>query len=537
MKKSVFFIIAFMTLYVVFSFLVLKELDQSFFSKNLALDEATYVEKALTLSRGEMPQKAFYQAPLYPFILSGLFQVTGFSVNSARYFHILCGVVTLALLFSIARRLWGSSCAYLSALLFVFSGIFYFYQGLILKESVMLLFCMLFIYFFLLYLDDLRSRNLLFSAVSFSLLSLVRENAIMLLLVPLVLVAASPQPLKKKTAHGLCFLIVFLVFLAPFSYFNSKASGRFILTSAQAGQNFYIGNNPKSFGRYTEVRGVRSNPSFQEDDFAKIARDPSAPPHADSYWFKKAFHSISGDKAGFLKLLFMKAMLFINDYEIPNNRNFYFERNFYAPLLYFFPISFGMIFPFALLGIFSGFRKMDLKYLFIVLNLAVYSASVILFYVLSRYRLLVWPLVIILSAKGLTHYAAYLREGRIKRWFLATGLLVFLFAVTFHVLEIEGTLKPFPTFSRNELHIKEFSYVLYNMGVIMNSKGRYDEAREIFESLVQINPAYTKAYHILALISEKLKDFPEMIRYYDIIMKNDKSLMTADDYEAYRKHQ
>jgi 4-amino-4-deoxy-L-arabinose transferase-like glycosyltransferase len=536
MKKTAFFVIASTVLYIVFSFLVLKELNQSFFSKNLALDEATYVQKALPLARGETPQKAFYQAPLYPFILSGLFQITGFSVNSARYFHILCGAVTLALLFSIARRLWGSPCAYLSVLLFVFSGIFYFYQGLILKESVMLLFYMLFLHFFLLYLDDVSSRNLLFAAASFSLLSLVRENAMMLIIVPLALVAATPQPLKNKTTHIFCFLFVFLVLLAPFSYFNSKASGRFMLTSAQAGQNFYIGNNPESFGRYTAVRGVRSNPSFQEDDFTKIAKDSSGTPLPDSYWFKKTFHSISGDKTGFLKLLFMKVLLFINDYEIPNNRNFYFERDFYAPLLYFFPVSFGMIFPFALLGIFSGLRKINLKHLFIVLNLIVYSSSVISFYVLSRYRLLIWPLVIVLSAKGLAHYAGYLKEGRIKKWALATVLLVLLFTVTFHVLEIEGTVNPFPTFSRNELYIKEYSYVLYNMGVIMNSKGRYDEAREIFESLVQINPAYTKAYHLLALICEKLKDYPEMIRYYDILIKTDKSLMTADDYETYRKH-
>ena len=90
-----------------------------------------------------------------------------------------------------------------------------------------------------------------------------------------------------------------------------------------------------------------------------------------------------------------------------------------------------------------------------------------------------------------------------------------MFIFTFHVVEIEGNLNPFPTFSRKKLYEKEFSYILYNIGAVYYEKKDYQNAINFLKALLTINKDYKRAYYILGKIYLKQKDYEKAKIYLE----------------------
>lgn len=535
-KKNILFISFIEIFYLIFSLFIIFDLNSSFFSSSLILDEKSYVQGAMLLLKDGLPDRPFYQAPLYPFLIAGMFSLFGFSLFFLKMLNVLFGLLTLFLLFRLALVLFDKKTALFSASLMIFSGLLYFTQGLILKISISLFFFTGFLYFVVLFFRCKKICFLVLSALFLSILSLLRENAVILIVPTLLCFFLIPVKLQKKLISAFLFLLVFSAILSPFAVFNSMKSGSLTITSSQAGHNFYIGNNPASYGRYTSVSGIESNPFYQEKTFTETAKEQTGTHQPGSYWIKKALQSIQEDKKRFLRLLMIKTWLFFNDYEIPNNRNFYFERSFFAPLLYLFPISFGILFPLSLVGCISSLKKRRLEEIFLISVFFVYAISVILFYVLSRYRILIWPIAILYAARGFIVLLQYMRNLQIKRLLLTLTLIAAVSLFSFHVIEVEGRLNPFPTFSREELHTKEFSYVLYNMGAVFFQNGEFSQARGILQTLIQVNPDYTYAYYMLARINAEMKNFDEMVQNYSIVLKRKKELLKPEDIMLLEKY-
>ena len=76
---------------------------------------------------------------------------------------------------------------------------------------------------------------------------------------------------------------------------NYIHSGQLILTSYQAGANFYIGNNPQARGFYTRLDFVRANPEFEEEDFRsraeKILGHSLSPAEVSRFWFRQSLQA------------------------------------------------------------------------------------------------------------------------------------------------------------------------------------------------------------------------------------------------------
>src|SRR4029453_15773682 len=98
-------------------------------------------------------------------------------------------------------------------------------------------------------------------------------------------------------------------------------------------------------------------------------------------------------------LLAKKIYLFCHAYERGDNQSFNFTRA-EIPALRWIPLTFGLVFPLAMLGLWVT-RREGGRMGIVPLHALCYAAGVILFFVTARYRLAVVPALLLLAAAAL----------------------------------------------------------------------------------------------------------------------------------------
>ncbi len=198
-----------------------------------------------------------------------------------------------------------------------------------------------------------------------------------------------------------------------------------MLTTAQAGQNFYTGNNPTNpYGAYGAIPFVRSNPHFEEADFrveaeARAGRPLSAR-EVSGLWFGEAVAHIGRDPGFAARAIGRKLALFWNDFEISDSQDQYLlARDSWVlrlPL-----VGFGVLAPFAVLGACAAFGSPGVRVLcaFVLL----YCATVVAFFLFARYRIQVVPALLPLAALGVVDLASRVRARDGRRIVAAVAVL------------------------------------------------------------------------------------------------------------------
>ena len=119
-------------------------------------------------------------------------------------------------------------------------------------------------------LAKLRERSTLPRALALGLvlglLMLTREESI--LLVP-VLLFVHRRPAFGRFACG--YALGLALALAPVAWRNHEVGGEWVLTTSQAGSNFYIGNHAGAPGFYEPLRPGRSNVAYERQDAIDLA--------------------------------------------------------------------------------------------------------------------------------------------------------------------------------------------------------------------------------------------------------------------------
>jgi 4-amino-4-deoxy-L-arabinose transferase-like glycosyltransferase len=269
--------------------------------------------------------------------------------------------------------------------------------------------------------------------------------------------------------------------LGPVAWRNHRVSGEWFLTTSQAGQNFYTGNNPTNpYGAYGALPFVRGNPHFEEADFrtaaeARVGR-PLGPSEVSRFWFAEAFRHMRAHRGFAARAMVSKLALFWNDFEISDNQDQYLlERASWVlrlPLL-----GFGTVAPLALLGAVAGFRaRREVRLL--TGFVALYCASVVAFFMFSRYRIQVVPALIPLAASGAGELAARVRAADWKRSARAVALVAAAAFFSFHRIGI---------FSRH--HELVIDMQLAHLGDIYLTAGEPEKAIAILQDAVRRCPA------------------------------------------------
>ena len=383
--------------------------DSPFFA-HLVVDPEYYDAWARQIAAGDwLGDRAFYMDPLYPYVLAALYRVVGHDLLLARLMNVAFSAVTCVLVARLGRQVGGPATAALAAMGLALYAPDIFYTGEIDKTSLSMLLGAAALTLGL----ERTPRAWLAAGAACAAAALTRAN--FLLFIPLGALVALAEPGAPRARLRGAFAVVAgaLLVLAPVAWRNHHVSGVWVLTTTQAGQNFYTGNNPTNpYGAYGAVPFVRSNPHFEEIDFraaaeTRIGRRMS-PQEVSAFWFGEGFAHI-GSAPGFAATAFArKAVLFWNDFEISDNQDQYLLERFSwvlrLPLL-----RFGWVAPLALLGAIVGWRRSRAVRL-LAGYAVVYWLSLVAFFLFSRYRLPVVLALLPLAALGTVELAARVRS-------------------------------------------------------------------------------------------------------------------------------
>lgn len=391
-------------------------------------DEDAYVSWAQRIASGDLiGHEVFYQDPLYPYLLGALFAGFGRSLFLVRVLQAALGAAIVYFVYWTGRRMMSGWAALAGAAMVALYGGLYFFELLIIKTTLEVALsaavCALGVW------AAERPGRARMAAVGGALgvMALLRGNVLMIAPLAAIWAALAPPAgaVRDRLARGGALAGAFLLVLLPVSGRNYAVSGEFVLTTSQGGSNFYIGNNSRAEGAYTALESIRSNARFQAEDFRELAERQTGQtmtgPQASRYWFEQAWRWMRAHPADAARLWLKKAFLIVNHYEVPDNQSFYLVRREFAPAIGIAFLGFGWFCGPALAGMALLLRR-EPKAVFPAGFAIVYAVSLMLFYVVSRYRLPLLPSLAPFAGFFLSTTAGHLRRRELRPVLAPAGL-------------------------------------------------------------------------------------------------------------------
>jgi tetratricopeptide (TPR) repeat protein len=400
--------------------------------------------------------EAFFMPPLYPYLLAILNLVFGAHPFPVVFIQVLRGSGSAVLVYLLARRIFDRRVALVSFVGYLLCGNIMFLDTVFLPNS-----CTVFGELWVLYLllseagnpksqtlsskaeSGVRVSSLGFRVSSrrwwryatvgilLGLLALIRAET--LLFLPLLLIVAGieeskgrkverskgqrakepPGPLDFLTFRLQNFLWILLgtaLVIAPVFLHNAVVGKDPTLISYNGGLNLFLGNNPKADGTWQPSYPLVQTGSVTIETLKRnsLVRDSIVmkPSESSSYWTNRALAFIRASPGKFLGLVARKKLLFLNNYEIPNNYYYDLARNRSLVLKLTF-LPFGLILALGLAGMIlriaegvlrkadSGTRLAECGfYLFFL----VYLVAGVMIFTVSRLREPLAPLLIIFGS-------------------------------------------------------------------------------------------------------------------------------------------
>ena len=467
------------------------------------------------IEQGWLGQEIFYQDPLYPYFLAIIYKTIGRDFFWVYMIQALLGAATALVVFLLGSRIFNKATGIIGGLLYACFAPAIFFDGLLLKVSLAaFLFCLA-VYFLVGKGLKEAGPNQILSGFFMGLATLTRGNFLLILPVIFVALVLNRQvDMKRRLAMALLFVIGNLLVLVPVAARNYVVSNDLVLTTSQAGQNFYIGQNLEANGTYIKLSFVRPDPLFEQEDFhneaeKRLGRELT-PSEVSGYWFSQGMDFIKKEPLSFLKLTGKKLLLFFNNYEIPDNHNFYFHSK-YSNVLQNLPISFGLISPFVILG-FLGmiYERKTGSFFFFVIQI-VYIGSIILFYIFSRYRMPVLPLLCISAGYGVT---LLFRQFAMQKWgILALSLIL---SGTVFAMGRYPVIEPF-----------DFSHSYTDEAIAHEIRKEDLQAYESYRHALTIKPDYLRALERFGKLQLKLKKYAEARQTFQRILTVDAESVEA----------
>ena len=447
------------------------------------------------VEQGWLGKDVFYQDPLYPYFLALFYKVIGrdfFWIYMAQAF---LGATTSLLLVVLGNRIFSRTTGIFAGLLYALYGPAIYFDGLLLKVTLSAFLLTLALY--LLLEKELKEigTSQFFSGFFLGLACLTRAN--FLLILPVVfstILVHKNARMKKRLGMSVLFFIGVLTALAPVIARNYVVGNELVLTTAQAGQNFYIGHNPDANGTYIKLPFVHPDPLHEQKDFKNEAEKRTgrklSPSEVSRYWLYQGVDFIQSNPLADLKLTGKKLLLFLNNYEIPDNHNFYFHQR-YSKVLQILPISFGLLAPLFLLGLLGMLFERRTAPAFLFFIQIVYIVSVIIFYVFSRYRMVALPLFCLSAGYGLSMLQSQFRMGQWQK--LAASLIIV--GLSFGIANFQ-VIEPL-----------NFTHSYTDEGIAYEMKDEPEKALNSYEEALEITPDYLRALDRLGKLQLQQKEY------------------------------
>ncbi len=466
----------------------LEQQSNPFFDYPL-LDSLYHIEWARALAAGEDFQPGpFFRAPLYPWLLGTELRAFGEQYLWLRGLQSLLGGATVWLTYLIGRRAFGLRVGRLAAAFVATNWVLIYFDGELLIPTLAIPLNLLALYLSLGLAKKASAHNIAAAGMAWGVAAIARPNV--LLFMPFLflwLVLEDRSAWLAGLKRGALLTISVLVPILPISFYNTLVGGDAVLISSQAGVNLWIGNNPNSDGSTAIVPGTRPGWWDGYNDAIALAEAAEgrelAPSEVSAHYAARTRSFWLGDPGAALELMLWKLRLFVSRHELGNNQDVGFFAKHYSRIARWLPPSWLMLAPLGLIGLWLAVR--DPRRTFPLWGFVpIYSASVLLFFVCSRFRAPLLPLLAVLAAKALfSAWDALLAKRSLPLctgagvWVLLTGL-VFVVPERVDSTDAKG---------------------LWQLGMYELEQGRFNEALPYLYRSVEANPRFWVARRDLGL--------------------------------------
>ncbi len=444
-------------------------------------DAQSYHAWGLEIAAGDwLGRETFYQAPLYPYFLGLVYTLFGPDLLAVRLSQIVLGSASCVLLAVAGRRLFSGPAGIVAGLMLAVYAPAIFFDGLVQKTALgLFLLCLLLALLGRLVTEPGRPRAWIGPGVVLGALVLTRENALVFAVALLGWLVLSREAGRRHLARAGALALGLALVLLPAAVRNQVAGGEFLLTTAQFGPNFYIGNNPDADGTYRPLVFGRGDPRYERRDATQIAERevgaPLTPGQVSRYWTGRALEYIRTQPGDWLRLTGRKAMLALNAAEVADTEDQLSHADWSVPLrLAGYGWHFGLLAPLGVAGLcLTWSRRRQLRPFHLML--AAYAASVVLFAVMGRYRYPLAPLLMLFAAAGgvavwqLVRTRTGWTRQTARAGAAAAGLLVFC---------------NWPVLSMGDMR----AVTALNLGTELQAEGRLDEAIEQYRQVLALTP-------------------------------------------------
>jgi tetratricopeptide (TPR) repeat protein len=384
------------------------------------MDEGYHDLWAREIAAGDLTSRIpFFRAPLYPYLLGGAYRLAGGpDFTAVRGGQLLLGAVTPLLVWAIARRLLpgrpglAAAAAFVSAL----DGMLIYFEAELLLESLLAPLSALLVWLILRARETGAARRWFAAGLALGAFAVTRPNV--LLFAPLLAVIASgrkPHRWGRAAAltAGTCALVL------PVTAINWRAGGDLVLVAWQGGLNFFLGNNAEANGWSATAPSIfRVDWWGGYEDAIALAEQAEGrkllPSEVSDHWYARAREWWRENPIDGVVLTLRKVVYLFSGIEFGNNRDdALFFREFvpaWTPFLW----ALTVMMPLAVVGAAALWRRGDGDSRTVVLYAAVYSISVILFFVTGRYRVPLRPLLAIFAVEGGRLLWERLRHGGVR---------------------------------------------------------------------------------------------------------------------------
>jgi len=472
-------------------------------------DSQGYDRWARELAAGDwIGSEVFYQAPLYPYFLGVLYSAMSDDLLVVRFAQALVGSLSCVFLALAASRFLQSRAAGIAAgvMLAVYAPAI-FHDALIQKSALDLFWLCGLLWLLSRIQHEPRALTSWAAGAALGALTLTRENAGVLLLPIACWLWLGVRGVEVRRLGLLAALMAGLASaLLPVALRNYSIDGDIHLTTSQFGPNFYNGNNAASDGTYQSLQFARGDPRYESSDAERLAEQALGreldPGEVSAYWTGLAFDHIRAEPLAWVALLGRKLLLLVNATEIIDTEDQYTYAA-WSPVLRLSGtlLHFGVIAPLAFIGVLAPWpqrRRLWLLYLMA----ATYATSVLLFYVVARYRLPLVPFVLIAAGAAVAQSRSlFARIRQLPRIRLATmGAAVAIVTLLCNLPFLDRTGMGAATH--------------YNMGIALHAKGDDAAALAHYQRALEIVPDYPEALWAAGLSFAARKDLVNAISSY-----------------------
>lgn len=497
-------LILFLTAFLI-RFVYLSQLESIPTFSSPTMDEQYHVKLAADINRGVKQTEPFFRAPLYPFMLAKLFDLTGRSFFAVRLFQISLGSLLPVLIYLLGLRLFTYRIALIAGIIGIFYPTFLYYDNALLITFLITLLSSLLV-LHLMRIDRFAPLKFILAGLILGVAGLARPNILMF--GPFLFIWVW-QYLKNKIgwkkaliSYAIVGVTAVLVIL-PVTIRNYKVSGDPVFIAWQGGYNFYLGNRTGANGWSATMPGIDASWEagyYQSISFAEqTERRKLTKSEISDFWYDKAFGEISSNFGSYVGLLFKKAGLLLNGYEIPNNQNIYLAREYVPilkPLLWFtsfFSFPYGLLAPLAIVGLIFSFRERK-KFMLVYLFCAAYASTLLLFFVCARFRQPLLPFMILFAVFGVTELIKLTKSKNNQR----KVLLGFILGLALLVSNID-------LLGLNQARVKAEDYHL--IGNAYSRLNNQTAAAREFEKAIEADSTFAQGYINLGVYYTNLKDY------------------------------